>query len=82
MAKPGRNDPCPCGSGNKYKKCCLAKDEAAFWRAQLRKKREARPEDAARRPCAPSRILPVHELKTAIAARRGMSENLQRYETS
>ena len=26
---PGRNDPCPCGSGNKYKKCCLAKDEAA-----------------------------------------------------
>ncbi|MBI4962990.1 MAG: tetratricopeptide repeat protein [Desulfomonile tiedjei] len=22
----GRNDPCPCGSGIKYKKCCLAKD--------------------------------------------------------
>jgi uncharacterized protein YecA (UPF0149 family) len=22
----GRNDPCPCGSGNKYKKCCLGKD--------------------------------------------------------
>ena len=20
---PGRNDPCPCGSGKKYKKCCL-----------------------------------------------------------
>jgi uncharacterized protein YecA (UPF0149 family) len=19
----GRNDPCPCGSGKKYKKCCL-----------------------------------------------------------
>lgn len=27
--KAGRNDPCPCGSGKKYKKCCLAKDEAA-----------------------------------------------------
>jgi tetratricopeptide (TPR) repeat protein len=27
--KPGRNDPCHCGSGNKYKKCCLAKDQAA-----------------------------------------------------
>ena len=25
----GRNDPCPCGSGKKYKKCCLAKDQAA-----------------------------------------------------
>ena len=22
--KPGRNDPCPCGSGKKYKKCCGA----------------------------------------------------------
>ena len=21
-ATPGRNDPCPCGSGKKYKKCC------------------------------------------------------------
>ena len=29
MAKIGRNDPCPCGSGKKYKKCCLASDEAA-----------------------------------------------------
>ncbi|NLF31738.1 MAG: DUF2384 domain-containing protein [Planctomycetes bacterium] len=25
--KVGRNDPCPCGSGKKYKKCCLLKDE-------------------------------------------------------
>jgi hypothetical protein len=25
--KVGRNDPCPCGSGKKYKKCCLGKDE-------------------------------------------------------
>jgi preprotein translocase subunit SecA len=21
--KVGRNDPCPCGSGKKYKRCCL-----------------------------------------------------------
>ena len=25
MSKIGRNDPCPCGSGKKYKKCCLGK---------------------------------------------------------
>ena len=25
-AKVGRNDPCPCGSGKKYKNCCLDKD--------------------------------------------------------
>src|SRR4051812_35830768 len=29
MGKPGRNDPCPCGSGLKHKKCCAAKDAAA-----------------------------------------------------
>jgi hypothetical protein len=29
MAKIGRNDPCACGSGKKYKKCCMARDEAA-----------------------------------------------------
>ena len=22
MQRPGRSDPCPCGSGKKYKKCC------------------------------------------------------------
>ena len=25
MSKIGRNDPCPCGSGKKYKKCCMGK---------------------------------------------------------
>src|SRR5690606_16956851 len=25
--EPGRNDPCPCGSGRKYKKCCLGKPQ-------------------------------------------------------
>ncbi len=29
MNKIGRNDPCPCGSGKKYKKCCLAQDQAS-----------------------------------------------------
>jgi Flp pilus assembly protein TadD len=29
MSKTGRNDPCPCGSGKKYKRCCSAKYEAA-----------------------------------------------------
>jgi SEC-C motif len=27
-ATPGRNDPCHCGSGKKYKQCHLAADEA------------------------------------------------------
>lgn len=29
MAKIGRNQPCPCGSGNKYKHCCLDRDRTA-----------------------------------------------------
>jgi hypothetical protein len=28
LMKIGRNDPCPCGSGKKYKKCCLDKAPA------------------------------------------------------
>ena len=28
MKKPGRNDPCPCGSGKKYKYCCLKTEPA------------------------------------------------------
>ena len=27
--RPGRNEPCRCGSGRKYKHCCLEKDDAA-----------------------------------------------------
>jgi len=39
VAKIGRNDPCPCGSGKKYKNCCLRKDRAkriqeAAWRRE------------------------------------------------
>jgi hypothetical protein len=29
IMKTGRNEPCHCGSGIKYKRCCLAKDQAA-----------------------------------------------------
>jgi len=39
LAKAGRNDPCPCGSGKKYKNCCLNKDRArrvrdSAWRGE------------------------------------------------
>jgi tetratricopeptide (TPR) repeat protein len=45
MAKTGRNDPCPCGSGKKYKLCCLHKDEAAA-RANAEAKQAAAAERA------------------------------------
>lgn len=28
MSKVGRNDPCPCGSGKKFKRCCIDRVEA------------------------------------------------------
>jgi hypothetical protein len=34
MAKIGRNSPCPCGSGKKYKRCC-EKNQAAMKRREL-----------------------------------------------
>jgi len=39
-SKTGRNDPCPCGSGLKYKRCCLEKDQAAE-HAQFARQAEA-----------------------------------------
>lgn len=30
MNKIGRNDPCFCGSGKKYKKCCIDKPSPAL----------------------------------------------------
>lgn len=35
MSQIGRNDPCPCGSGRKYKKCCLTQQEAVSSRSRI-----------------------------------------------
>ena len=37
MSSPGRNDPCPCSSGRKFKHCCLAAvDTAQTTRRRMR----------------------------------------------
>jgi len=47
LVKIGRNDPCPCGSGQKYKRCCMDKDQASAHakRADLQEDRPACIED-------------------------------------
>ena len=40
-APAGRNDPCPCGSGRKYKKCCAVTDKASVRDAGKRQALEA-----------------------------------------
>ena len=44
MLKIGRNDPCPCGSGKKYKKCCLYKAAAPVASLARRKLRRVESE--------------------------------------
>ena len=79
--KPGRNDPCHCGSGNKYKKCCLAKDEAAerdsLVEAQARRDQ---PAVAHRHERAAAHRLRVDDLTAGVAARLRMSEEEDAYE--
>ena len=41
MSDLGRNDPCPCGSGKKYKQCCLGKDEGKAREARAKAVDEA-----------------------------------------
>ena|SRR5436190_24238612 len=49
-ARPGRNEPCHCGSGRKYKHCCLEKDD----RAASAERAKAAAEVPARSPEAPA----------------------------
>lgn len=46
----GRNDPCRCGSGKKYKLCCLDKDEKAAREARAKAAAAAPPPEAAAEP--------------------------------
>jgi SEC-C motif-containing protein len=54
----GRNDPCHCGSGKKYKLCCLGKDEAA--EREARAKQVAEATESAEKSAAPPPKTPKH----------------------
>jgi len=55
--RPGRNEPCHCGSGRKYKQCCLEKDNLAATaaRAVAAAEAPAQPSDEATTTSAPAR---------------------------
>jgi hypothetical protein len=59
--RPGRNEPCHCGSGRKYKQCCLAKDEAKATaaRAEASTKAEAAAQAAGTSAEAPATPAPA-----------------------
>jgi len=56
----GRNDPCHCGSGKKYKQCHLAEDEAAA-RAARAAQAEAAAEAPAGAEAPPPSKTPKHQ---------------------
>jgi hypothetical protein len=69
MAKPGRNDRCPCGSGKKYKACCLPKDEAG-------RAKEAAAQQTAREEREAARRQDLRAVREAIATRLAMADNM------
>ena len=58
IGKAGRNDPCPCGSGKKYKQCCLDKDEAGARAARTKAAEAAGAEAASPVEAAPTASAP------------------------
>lgn len=75
-ARPGRNEPCHCGSGRKYKHCCLAKDEkkSAAARAKAAKVEpvtEAADAAAAATPARPPKPKTEQPWKVGGASSRG-----------
>jgi len=54
--RPGRNEPCHCGSGRKYKHCCLEKDERLAAAARIKAAAEAAP--PAPETASPVRVRP------------------------
>lgn len=41
--KVGRNDPCPCGSGKKYKHCCIGKAQSSAGKLKFKAKLLSQP---------------------------------------
>jgi len=63
----GRNEPCPCGSGRKYKQCCLSKDET--------KARQARAKVAEKEAKAAAKSAKAEEKAGKDATEKGASSS-------
>ena len=61
-ANLGRNDPCHCGSGKKYKQCCLGKDEDKARAARAKAAAEAPVADT-EAEAAPAPRAPKHQTR-------------------
>ena len=82
MAKLGRNEPCHCGSGKKYKKCCLSKDDgearAAHAAAEAERTKEAAEREPAEDAPAATKSKPEQKRKSPFEGKSGFWENNDR----
>lgn len=68
--KVGRNDPCPCGSGKKYKKCCEERLEKKKFTAQV-----LTPSQSDRKPAEKAKDLSTHFFKHLVAPKAVQPEH-------
>ena len=71
MSKVGRNDPCPCGSGKKFKRCCLERMEAEERSARLQAESDGL---AAERDEAPTIAAVLERARAALQESRAFEE--------
>jgi hypothetical protein len=74
----GRNDPCHCGSGKKYKQCCLGKDEAAARETRAKAAAEA-PAPEASPAKAPAQAAARHQTNQPWKANQKNTKGFQRF---
>lgn len=72
--KTGRNDACPCGSGRKYKKCCLESDDALVRNAEATRGAKAPTGVSATTAVEPLPVLPAGAPKVKRRKPRPLTE--------
>jgi tetratricopeptide (TPR) repeat protein len=81
MAKFGRNDPCPCGSGKKYKKCCADLPKSVMPTREVAPPRveEVPPDDAGHLDALSNRVVDLVHQKRFEEALAGCHQLLRDY---
>jgi len=82
MAGLGRNEPCRCGSGKKYKKCCLSKDDgearAAHAAAEAERQKAAAEQERAEGDSAEAGSKPARKRRSPSEGKSGFWRNDER----
>lgn len=77
---PGRNDPCHCGSGKKYKQCHLDKDETAAREARAAAAAEAEKNAPPPEPVAEGDTKPKSHDRMTFHEQRGRGANTKGFQ--